>query len=45
MKINRFDEAKEVCKKEFGKTLVPTDKVAKGDKVTGLKAKGLSFMA
>lgn len=45
MKINRFEEAKEVCKKEFGKTLVPTDKVAKGDKVTGLKAEGLSFMA
>ena len=45
MKINRFEEAKEVCKKEFGKTLVPIGKVSKGDKVTGLKAKGLSFMA
>ena len=45
MKINRFEEAREVCQKEFGRTLVPNDKVAKGDKATGLMAKGLSFMA
>lgn len=45
MKINRFEEAREVCKKEFGKTLVPTEKVANGDEITGLKLRGLWFMA